>query len=82
MRRNKILLATTKEDLPDWVDEGKLGIDLTFDEVSYREMDYALGKVMGAYDDRLAELRDVLLGGKLARFRAGKADGRCIIRVR
>ncbi|MEJ7666912.1 MAG: hypothetical protein WKG07_49110 [Hymenobacter sp.] len=48
VRRNKLLLATTKEDLPDWVTEGrKLGIDLTFDEVSYREMDYALGKVMG-----------------------------------
>ena len=69
VRRNKILLATTKEDLPDWVDEGKLGVDLTFDEVSYREMDYAMGKVMGAYENRLAELRDMLLGGKLARFR-------------
>ena len=75
VRRNKLLLATTKEDLPDWVTEGgKLGVDLTFDEVSYREMDYALGKVMGAYGDRLAELRDVLLGAKPARFRAEKAD--------
>ncbi|MBC6699413.1 AAA domain-containing protein [Hymenobacter puniceus] len=69
VKRNKILLATTKEDLPDWVDEGKLGVDLTFDEVSYREMEYALGKVMGAYDSRLAELRDVLLGAKPARFK-------------
>ncbi|RYE91020.1 MAG: IGHMBP2 family helicase, partial [Cytophagaceae bacterium] len=75
VRRNKLLLATTKEDLPDWVHEGgKLGIDLTFDEVSYREMDYALGKVMGAYGDRLADLRDILLGAKPARFRAEKAD--------
>ena len=74
VRRNKLLLATNKEDLPDWLDEGgKLGIDLTFDEVSYREMDYALGKVMGAYNDRLAELRDVLLGAKEARFRDEKA---------
>jgi superfamily I DNA and/or RNA helicase len=69
VKRNKILLATTKEDLPDWVDEGKLGVDLTFDEVSYREMEYALGKVMGAFDGRLAELRDVLLGAKPAQFR-------------
>jgi len=75
VRRNKLLLATTKEDLPDWVLEGgKLGIDLTFDEVSYREMDYALGKVMGAYGDRLADLRDILLGAKPARFRQEKAD--------
>ncbi|MBO3269811.1 MULTISPECIES: AAA domain-containing protein [Hymenobacter] len=69
VKRNKILLATNKEDLPDWVDDGKLGVDLTFDEVSYREMEYALGKVMGAYESRLAELRDVLLGARPARFR-------------
>ncbi|MCB2410536.1 AAA domain-containing protein [Hymenobacter lucidus] len=70
VKRNKILLATNKEDLPDWVDEGgKLGVDLTFDEVSYREMEFALGKVMGAYENRLAELRDVLLGAKPARYR-------------
>ncbi|MCC2546242.1 AAA domain-containing protein [Hymenobacter sp. BT175] len=69
VRRNKILLATNREDLPDWADEGKLGVDLTFDEVSYREMEYALGKVMGAYEGRLAELRDVLLGAKPARYK-------------
>jgi tRNA A37 threonylcarbamoyladenosine biosynthesis protein TsaE len=75
VRRNKLTLTTSKEDLPDWVSEGgKLGIDLTFDEVSYREMDYALGKVMGAYGDRLADLRDILLGAKPARFRQEKAD--------
>ncbi len=75
VRRNKLLLATTKQDLPDWVLEsgkpggGKLGVDLTFDEVSYREMDHALGVVMRARGDRLAELRDVLLGTRRARFR-------------
>ncbi len=75
VRRNKLLLATTKEDLPDWATEGyKMGVDLTFDEVSYREMDHALGKVMGAFEGRLAELRDVLLGAREARFRPEKAD--------
>jgi ATP-dependent RNA/DNA helicase IGHMBP2 len=75
VRRNKLTLSTSKEDLPDWVLEGgKLGIDLTFDEVSYREMDYALGKVMGAYGDRLADLRDILLGAKPARFRQEKPE--------
>lgn len=75
VRRNKLLLATTKEELPDWVyDAGKLGIDLTFDEVSYREMNNALSEVMGAYGNRLAELRDILLGVRQARFRQPKAD--------
>jgi hypothetical protein len=69
VRRNKLLLATTKEELPDWVLDGSsLGIDLTFDEVSYREMNQALTEVIGAHGNRLAELRDVLLGARQARF--------------
>ncbi len=73
--RNKLMLSTTKEDLPDWVQGGgRLGIDLSFDEVSYREMDQALGEVIGARGNRLAELRDVLLGAREARFRAPPID--------
>lgn len=75
VRRNKLLLATTKEELPDWVFDGyKLGVDLTFDEVSYREMDNALDEVIYAHGNRLAELRDVLLGALQARFRGHHAD--------
>ena len=75
LRHNKLQLTTNREDLPDWVTGcGKLGIDLTFDEVSYREMDNALREVMRARGDRLAELRDVLLGARQARFRASKVD--------
>lgn len=68
VRRNKLLLTTTKEELPDWVyDAGKLGIDLTFDEVSYREMNNALSEVMSAYGNRLAELRDILFWFSVSR---------------
>lgn len=80
VRRNKLVLATTKEALPDWVRDGStpngstLGIDLTFDEVSYREMNQALSAVMAAQGNRLAELRDVLLGAKAARYREPQAD--------
>ncbi|WP_439882894.1 AAA domain-containing protein [Pontibacter sp. MBLB2868] len=68
LKRNKVLLATNKEDLPDWIDEGRLGIDLTFDEMSYREMEIAMKKVIDAYKTRLAELRDILLGDAAPRF--------------
>lgn len=75
VRRNKLLLATTKEALPDWVLDGStLGVDLTFDEVSYREMNQALSAVMAAHGNRLAELRDVLQGVQPARFREPQAD--------
>ncbi|WP_018477858.1 AAA domain-containing protein [Pontibacter roseus] len=68
LKRNKVLFATNKEDLPDWVDGGKLGIELTFDEMSYREMEYAIKKVQEAKGTRLAELRDILLGIKAPSF--------------
>ncbi|MFN5255775.1 MAG: AAA domain-containing protein [Limnohabitans sp.] len=85
VRRNKLVLATTKEELPDWVQSANnlngstpngstLGIDLTFDEVSYREMHQALNDVIGAHGNRLAELRDVLLGARQATYREPKAD--------
>lgn len=57
---NKIRLALTIDELPDWCDDGKLGINLLFDETSYKEMDIALEKVIDAKQDRLAYLRDVL----------------------
>jgi len=46
--------------------EGKndLGVQLYFDETSYKTMFTALSDVMRAKDNRLAELRDILLGRK------------------
>lgn len=75
VRRNRLQLTTSREDLPDWVSEGgRLGIDLSFDEVSYREMNQAMGEVLRARGNRLAELRDVLLGASPARFDPPRAD--------
>jgi ATP-dependent RNA/DNA helicase IGHMBP2 len=62
VRDNLMVVTLNGEDLPDWIDGGSLGIDVMFDEVSYREMDYALKKVMEAEENRVAELREVLLG--------------------
>lgn len=47
---------------------GELGVQLYFDETSYKTMFAALSAVMKATDNRLASLRDVLLG----RVPAGK----------
>ncbi|WP_026464600.1 AAA domain-containing protein [Adhaeribacter aquaticus] len=68
LKRNKLTLATTKEDLPDWIDDGKLGIDLTFDEMSYREMEIAMKKVSEASHSRLEQLRNILYGAQPAVF--------------
>ena len=49
-------------DLPSWVTNGKIGIQLAFDDRSFDEMQRAVRQVLNAKGDRLAELRDILLG--------------------
>ncbi|MFL5765153.1 MAG: AAA domain-containing protein [Bacteroidia bacterium] len=65
---NKLRLSLNVDELPEWCDDGKLGINLLFDEASYKEMDIAMTKVISATRDRLAQLRDVLYGIKPPAF--------------
>ena len=67
--KNKLNIALTVDELPDWAVDGKLGINLLFDENSYREMEIALKKVLLADNNRLAELREILYGRRKAVFR-------------
>lgn len=62
VRDNQMIITLNSDDLPDWVDNGLLGIDVMFDEMTYREMELAMKKVMKAENSRLADLRDILLG--------------------
>ncbi len=65
---NKLRLSLTVDELPDWCDDGKLGINLLFDETSYKEMNIALEKVINANNNRLAALRDVMYKINLPQF--------------
>lgn len=47
----------------------RLGVQLYFDETSYRTMFEALNEVIGAKGNRLAELRDILTGNLPPRWR-------------
>ena len=47
----------------------RLGVQLYFDETSYRTMFEALNEVLRAKGNRLAELRDILLGNEKTSFR-------------
>jgi superfamily I DNA and/or RNA helicase len=50
------------DDLPDWIDDGKIGVDLLFDDRSYREMDAAIQEAIAAKKSRLAYLLNVCFG--------------------
>jgi ATP-dependent RNA/DNA helicase IGHMBP2 len=69
VRDNLMVITLNGDDLPDWIDSGLLGVDVMFDEMSYREMEFTLKKVIEAEDNRVAEFRELLLGGEVAGYR-------------
>ncbi|HZX75401.1 MAG TPA: AAA domain-containing protein, partial [Cyclobacteriaceae bacterium] len=62
VRDNTMVITLNGDDLPDWIHDGSLGVDVMFDEMSYREMEYALREVMKADGNRVGELREFFLG--------------------
>lgn len=74
VRDNTMVITLNGDELPDWFDDSLLGIDVMFDEMSYREMEFAIKKTMAAADNRLAELRDIFIGGAAAQFQSQIAN--------
>ena len=46
VRDNTMVITVNGDDLPEWILDGLLGIDVMFDEMSYREMEYTLKEVI------------------------------------
>lgn len=67
VRGNSMLITLSTDHFPDWIDYGKLGIDLLFDEASYREMEFAMKQVIEA-KGRALELREIILGEAKPQF--------------
>jgi len=68
VRDNVMVITLNQDELPEWIDDSLLGIDVMFDEMSYREMDLALKKIIKAEDGRLAEFREILVGADKPKF--------------
>jgi superfamily I DNA and/or RNA helicase len=66
VKDNIMVVTINGDDFPDWLEDGGLGIDVMFDEMTYKEMEFALREVMKAEDNRIAELREILLGNGTA----------------
>lgn len=67
-RRMKISFYV--DDLPDWVDEGRLGVNLVFDSRTYDEMWKALNELINVDKGRLKVLRDTILGFRTPEFKS------------
>lgn len=75
--RNAIKLVVHTDELPDWCYEGKLGLNIQFDDNSYTEMQNALDIVINARNNRVAELREMIEGTEPITFE--KTDNDIVI---
>jgi len=66
--KKAIYLVVHTQQLPEWVLDGKLGLDLLYDEGTYKSMEQALDSVQAAKANRLADLRDIFVGKEQALF--------------
>ncbi len=62
VRDNDMIITLNSDSEPDWIRDGNLGVQLLFDENSYLEMERALKIVLNPQDERLAYLKQIILG--------------------
>jgi ATP-dependent RNA/DNA helicase IGHMBP2 len=68
-RRERSISIALEQEFGDWSDEQVWRIDLSPDEVSRQRQLAALVRVESAQKDRLAELRDIVDGSRIPKFR-------------
>jgi ATP-dependent RNA/DNA helicase IGHMBP2 len=74
VRDNIMVVTLNADEAPDWIEDGMLGVDVMFDEMTYREMEFALREVIKAEDNRTARFKQLLLGTEQADFNAKRFD--------
>jgi superfamily I DNA and/or RNA helicase len=70
---NRLKINLRTDELPEWSRDGKLGIDLLFDDNSYDEMQNALKLASILYDKDQNNLVQILTGKKSATFNTGES---------
>ena len=69
VKDNTMVITLNADEIPEWIEDGLLGVDVMFDEMSYREMEFALREVLRADNNRVARMRELLLGVEESRIR-------------
>jgi superfamily I DNA and/or RNA helicase len=66
VKENTMVVTINGDEFPDWIADGGLGVDVMFDEMTYKEMEFAVREVIKSENNRVAELREILLGNSPA----------------
>lgn len=62
MNEHKMTFMLNSDEPPEWLDDGRLGINLLFDEGTYDEMEKTLKTLSKIEDGRLYEMMPILMG--------------------
>ena len=65
---HELLMTLNSDTAPQWIEDGYLGVQLLFDENAYREMENALKFLIKTKEERINQLKGILLGGLEAQF--------------
>lgn len=65
---DKMMITLNEDELPEGFRKAKLGVNLLFDDSTYREMERTLKNIVLPTNPRTAFLRDVLIGKQEAAF--------------
>ncbi|MFN5494500.1 MAG: AAA domain-containing protein [Bacteroidota bacterium] len=60
--KGEITVATTCDERPDWLEDEGCGLNLVFDEHSYREMEGALKRLLAAEEGHLLRFKNIVYG--------------------
>jgi superfamily I DNA and/or RNA helicase len=60
-KENEMIITIHGDDEPEWLRDGNVGVQLLFDENAYLEMERALRIVLQPQDERLDQLKHILL---------------------
>lgn len=60
--KNKMKIILNSKDLPEWLNDGQLAVEMLFDERTYLEMEKTMKIVLKAKGDRLDEFKKMFYG--------------------
>ncbi|UII28778.1 AAA domain-containing protein [Fulvivirga maritima] len=69
VNKQEMMITLNHDFAPDWLRDGNLGVQLLFDESSYREMEKVLKYLAKTDSGRINQLKKILLGGSEAGFK-------------
>ncbi len=71
LKDNTMRIVLNQYNVPDWVYDETIGVNLLFDDTTYKEMQRTLKNLLKAENNRLAELREIFYGNRPVHFESG-----------